>query len=90
MPKKKEPELTSEKQFKRFQEAAKEREIEKRLPKTEQDFIELAKKGFFVEPSSAVAYAAHKKQLTNKEVSKNDEAIVVLTGTGLKTMLKPN
>jgi hypothetical protein len=35
MPKKKEPELTPEEQFKRFQEAAKEHEIEKRLPKIE-------------------------------------------------------
>ena len=26
-------------------------------------FMELARKGFFVEPSSAVAYAAYKKQL---------------------------
>jgi threonine synthase len=53
-------------------------------------FTELAKKGFFVEPSSAVAYAVYKKQLANKEISRDDEVIVVLTGTGLKTMLKPN
>jgi len=53
-------------------------------------FVELARKGFFVEPSSAVAYAAYKKQLKNKETSKDDEAIIVLTGMGLKTMLKPN
>ena len=53
-------------------------------------FVELARKGFFVEPSSAVAYAAYKKQLENKEASKDDEAIIVLTGIGLKTMLKPN
>lgn len=52
-------------------------------------FVELARKGFFVEPSSAVAYAAYKKQLKNKEASKNDETVVILTGTGLKTMLKP-
>jgi threonine synthase len=53
-------------------------------------FRELARKGFFVEPSSAVAYAAYKKQLKNKDISKDDEAIIVLTGMGLKTMLKPN
>jgi threonine synthase len=53
-------------------------------------FIELARKGFFVEPSSAVAYAAYKKQLKNKEISKDNEAVIILTGTGLKTMLKPS
>jgi threonine synthase len=52
-------------------------------------FMELARKGFFVEPSSAVAYAAYKKQLKNKEASKGDKAVIILTGTGLKTMLKP-
>ena len=52
-------------------------------------FIELARKGFFVEPSSAVAYAAYKKQLKNKEASKDDKTVIILTGTGLKTMLKP-
>jgi threonine synthase len=52
-------------------------------------FNELARKGFFVEPSSAVAYAAYKKQLKNKEISKDDETLIILTGTGLKTRLKP-
>jgi len=52
-------------------------------------FMALARKGFFVEPSSAVAYAAYDKQLKNKEVSKDDSALIILTGTGLKTMLKP-
>lgn len=51
-------------------------------------FTELARMGFFVEPSSAVAYAAYKKQLKNREISKNAETIVILTGSGLKTMLK--
>ncbi|MCJ7425377.1 pyridoxal-phosphate dependent enzyme [Candidatus Bathyarchaeota archaeon] len=50
-------------------------------------FIELARKGFFVEPSSAVAYAAYNKQLENKEVSRNDQTVIVLTGAGLKTTL---
>jgi threonine synthase len=53
-------------------------------------FTVLARKGFFVEPSSAVAYAAYDKQLKNKEVSKDDSALIILTGTGLKTMLKPS
>jgi threonine synthase len=52
-------------------------------------FKELAEKGFFVEPSSAVAYAAYKKQLTNGEISKDDEAVIVLTGMGLKSTLEP-
>lgn len=51
-------------------------------------FIELAKQGFFVEPSSAVAYAAYKKQLKDKEVARSDSAVIILTGTGLKTTLK--
>jgi threonine synthase len=53
-------------------------------------FVELARKGFFVEPSSAVAYAAYKKQLKNEDISKDDKTVIILTGTGLKTMLKPN
>lgn len=51
-------------------------------------FKELSKHGFFVEPSSAVAYAGYKKQIDNKDVSKDDYAVVVLTGAGLKTALK--
>jgi threonine synthase len=53
-------------------------------------FKELARNGFFVEPSSAVAYAAYKKQLENKEALESEEAVIVLTGTGLKTTLKPD
>ena len=53
-------------------------------------FTELAEKGFFVEPSSAVAYAAYKKQIRSKEISKVSTAMVVLTGMGLKTALKPH
>jgi len=52
-------------------------------------FIELAKKGFFVEPSSAVAYAAYKKQMSNREVSKGEKTAIILTGSGLKTAVKP-
>ena len=53
-------------------------------------FKELARKGFFVEPSSAVAYAGYRKQLELKEVSKKDQTVIVLTGSGLKTTLKPS
>jgi len=53
-------------------------------------FETLARKGFFVEPSSAVAYAAYQKQLNNKEISKNERTVIVLTGMGLKTSsIKP-
>ena len=53
-------------------------------------FIELAGKGFFVEPSSAVAYAAYKRHVKNREVSKHSKIVIILTGTGLKTMLTPS
>jgi threonine synthase len=53
-------------------------------------FKELAHQGFFVEPSSAVAYAAYKEQLKHKETSKTDSAVIILTGSGLKTTLKPS
>jgi threonine synthase len=52
-------------------------------------FKELARQGFFVEPSSAVAYAAYKKQLEDKEATKSDRTAIILTGMGLKTALKP-
>lgn len=52
-------------------------------------FEELANQGFFVEPSSAVAYAAYEKQIRNKEASRSDETVIILTGSGLKTTLMP-
>lgn len=55
---------------------------------TSNAFKELAGRGFFVEPSSAVAYAAYKKQFEN-EVPKVDDTLIILTGMGLKTVLKP-
>jgi len=55
-----------------------------------QAFTELARKGFFVEPSSAVAYAGHKKQLTTMEASQEDTTVIILTGTGLKSTIKPD
>jgi len=51
-------------------------------------FKELAMKGFFVEPSSAVAYAAYTKQVMNKETSSDSNVVIILTGTGLKTTLR--
>ncbi len=51
-------------------------------------FADLAHKGFFVEPSSAVAYAAYQKQLRTEKISKTDKTLIVLTGHGLKTMLQ--
>ena len=53
-------------------------------------FKELAKHGFLVEPSSAVAYAAYKKQIQNKETAKTDNTVIILTGNGLKTTLTPS
>lgn len=53
-------------------------------------FEELAKRGFFVEPSSAVAYAAFQRQVKDETISKKDKVVVVLTGSGLKTVLKPH
>ena len=53
-------------------------------------FKELARNGFFVEPSSAVAYAAYKQQMKNGNSLKHDKTVIVLTGNGLKTMLTPN
>jgi threonine synthase len=50
-------------------------------------FAELAHKGFFVEPSSAVAYAAYQKQLKTKKASQTDKTLIILTGHGLKTTL---
>lgn len=52
-------------------------------------FAELAEKGFFVEPSSAVAYAAYKKRLGSGEAPRGERALIVLTGSGLKTEVKP-
>lgn len=53
-------------------------------------FMELGRKGFFVEPSSAVAYAGYKKQLRKREMSRESSTVIILTGHGLKTTIKPN
>lgn len=56
---------------------------------TKEAYKDLARKGFFVEPSSAVAYAGYKKQVRNGEVSSDASVVLILTGAGLKTTLKP-
>lgn len=52
-------------------------------------FLELARRGFFVEPSSAVAYAGYKKQFMRNELSRESKVVIVLTGNGLKTTIRP-
>ncbi|MEM2226172.1 MAG: pyridoxal-phosphate dependent enzyme [Candidatus Bathyarchaeia archaeon] len=52
-------------------------------------FVELASKGFFVEPSSAVAYAAYKKRLESGGAPRGERTLIVLTGSGLKSELGP-
>jgi threonine synthase len=52
-------------------------------------FKTLAENGFFVEPSSAVAYAAYRKQFDTGETSEDEKTVIILTGTGLKTALAP-
>lgn len=52
-------------------------------------FKELAGKGFYVEPSSAVAYAGYKKHVKNRETPKDSRAVIVLTGAGLKAKFMP-
>lgn len=52
-------------------------------------FLELAKNGLYVEPSSAVAYAAYKKHTEMDESIKGETTVIVLTGSGLKSKLKP-
>ncbi|MEM4522737.1 MAG: pyridoxal-phosphate dependent enzyme [Nitrososphaeria archaeon] len=47
----------------------------------------LAKKGFYVEPSSAVAYAAYLKRLKEERSSKDEKTLIILTGSGLKSLL---
>jgi threonine synthase len=52
-------------------------------------FLELARSGFFVEPSSAVAFAGYKKQLRANAPRTQNNIAIVLTGSGLKTTAKP-
>lgn len=47
----------------------------------------LAKKGFYVEPSSAVAYAVYLKLLREKVFGAKEKTLIILTGSGLKSSL---
>ena len=47
-------------------------------------YIALARKGLFVEPSSAVIYATYLKHLNQGKVRKDDKILLILTGFGLK------
>lgn len=55
----------------------------------EQEIIDaslaLAQQGLYVEPTCAHAAAAFSRLIKTKVISKSDETVVVLTGTGLKT-----
>ncbi len=44
----------------------------------------LLRRGFIVEPSSAVALAGYAKLLASNYLSKDDETVIILTGSGLK------
>jgi threonine synthase len=50
---------------------------------------ELGRKGFYVEPSSAVAYAAYKRHVAAEEIGRGEKTCIILTGMGLKSSLKP-
>ncbi|MEM3545712.1 MAG: pyridoxal-phosphate dependent enzyme [Candidatus Bathyarchaeia archaeon] len=50
-------------------------------------FLELAGKGFLVEPSSAVAYVAYKKHASSIKPLGDNGIVVILTGSGLKTTI---
>lgn len=45
----------------------------------------LARKGFFVEPSSAVAGAGYERLLAEGRIAADQETVIVLTGNGLKS-----
>lgn len=50
---------------------------------------ELGRKGFYVEPSSAVAYAAYERHVADGEIGRREKTCIILTGMGLKSILKP-
>ncbi|MEM3257833.1 MAG: pyridoxal-phosphate dependent enzyme [Thermoproteota archaeon] len=47
--------------------------------------ILLARNGFYVEPSAAVAFAAYLKHLNENLIKKDEKTLIILTGIGLKT-----
>ena len=48
----------------------------------------LIKKGLFIEPTSATAYAAYEKAVINKLVDRRDKVLIPLTGSGFKAFEK--
>ncbi len=46
----------------------------------------LLRKGLFIEPTSAVAYAAYRKARLNKLISNEDKVLIPLTGSGFKAI----
>ena len=48
----------------------------------------LIKKGLFIEPTSATAYAAYEKAVVNKLVDKKNKILIPLTGSGFKALEK--
>ncbi len=49
-----------------------------------QSWKSLLRRGFIIEPSSAIALSGYIKLLNNNYLSKDDETVIVLTGSGLK------
>lgn len=49
-----------------------------------QSWKSLLRRGFIVEPSSAIALAGYTKLLNNNYLSSDDEVVIILTGSGLK------
>lgn len=48
----------------------------------------LIKKGLFIEPTSATAYAAYRKTILNKLIDKENKVLIPLTGSGFKALDK--
>ncbi len=59
---------------------------------TDEEIVEGLKKlwgmGFLIEPSSAVVYAALKKAISEKNIEKGENTVIVLTGSGTKMLEK--
>ncbi|MFP3216927.1 MAG: pyridoxal-phosphate dependent enzyme, partial [Vulcanisaeta sp.] len=44
----------------------------------------ILRSGFIIEPSSAIVVSAFWKLIDNKQIGKDDEVVLILTGSGLK------
>ncbi len=49
-----------------------------------QSWKSLLRRGFIIEPSSAIALSGYMKLLSNNHIDKDEETVIVLTGSGLK------